>query len=60
MMRMNPREDERMEEEKQKSVSEIIEDIKTEICNDYCKYGRIPIQYGTMPEECYSCPLNRL
>jgi hypothetical protein len=48
-----------MEEEKQKSVSEIIEDIKTEICNDYCKYGQ-GLRNDDLPEECDGCPLNRL
>lgn len=48
-----------MEEEKQKSVSEIIEDIKTEICNDYCKYAG-KYDGENLPKECDSCSLNRL
>jgi hypothetical protein len=51
-----------------KSVTEIFEEIKTEICDHYCKYPDIydtredsDEEYGKMIKEvCNSCPLNRL
>ena len=56
-------EEERMED-KQKPVTKIIDDVRTEICDHYCKY---PAQYPTqdrydkiLDEQCETCPLNRL
>ena len=53
------------------TVAEIIEEVKIEMCNDYCRYPREydPREYD--PEEhdgaelydtdiCRNCPLNRL
>jgi hypothetical protein len=50
-----------------KSVTEIIDDVKTEICDSYCKYvdgvtkeEDSDEEYGKMIKEvCNSCPLNR-
>lgn len=52
----------------EKNVQEIIEEVKTEICDNYCKY---PAIYDTrkdsgedydrmLGEKCDRCPLNRL
>lgn len=51
--------------EKEKTVAEIIEDVKTEICMNYCKY---PVTWDEEKEGCQlfesdickNCPLNRL
>lgn len=47
------------------SVTEILEEVREDICTNYCKY---PAVYGEgdsefdrlMHERCESCPLNRL
>ena len=47
------------------TVSNIIEEVKTQICNDYCKY---PNEFDEEKEGCElceseicgNCPLNRL
>lgn len=54
----------------EKSVNEIIEEVKTEICDNYCKYPDIydtrkdsgeDYDYDRMfGEKCDRCPLNRL
>lgn len=57
-----------MEAEICKSVTEIIEEIKCEMCDQYCKYPDIyntredsDEEYDKMiAEVCDSCPLNRL
>lgn len=48
-----------------KSVSEIIEEVKEQICNDYCRYPRDwnEEERGIElceSEICQNCPLNRL
>ena len=51
-----------------KNVQEIIEEVKSEICDNYCKYPAIyntredsGVDYDRMFEEkCDRCPLNRL
>ena len=44
-----------------KSVTEIIEEVKKEICDRYCKYAdTYNYDSDEMPEECNNCPLNRL
>lgn len=45
-------------EDKQKPVTKIIDDVKTEICDHYCKYlAQYPTQdrYDKMLEKPYSC-----
>ncbi len=57
-----------MMENKEKTVSEIIEEVKTEICDKYCKYSDINYtreysdeEYDKMMEKiCANCPLDRL
>lgn len=52
----------------EKTVSEIIDGVKTEICDNYCKYSDISYtreysdeEYDKIIEEvCDSCPLKRL
>ena len=48
--------------ESQKTVSEIIEEIKAEICDDYCKYPKKYKDEDALLESdtCNRCPLNRL
>ena len=52
--------------EETKPVHEIIEDVKTEICNNYCKYtnGYKDADDETFAERvnqyCVDCPLNKL
>ena len=51
-----------MDKEKIKSVSEIIENVKTEMCDEYCKY---PYQFSEDEQDalyaiCETCPLERL
>ena len=58
-----------MEKQKEKSVAEIVEEVKSGICDHYCrfpfeyldKYGSGNEVYDRMIEEvCAECPLNRL
>lgn len=57
-----------MMKDKEKTVSEIIEEVKTEICDNYCKYPAIydtredsSENYDEMMEKiCANCPLDRL
>ena len=51
--------------DKGKTVSEIIEEVKTEICDNYCRYTTIyninDGEYDATMEEIYvNCPLSRL
>lgn len=51
--------------EKEKTISEIIEEVKTDICMNYCKYpgARDEEKMGIeLPESeiCKNCPLDRL
>ena len=53
-------------ENKEKTVSQIIEEVKTEICDKYCRYPTMydmddEDQYNEMIEKvCSNCPLDRL
>lgn len=40
-----------------KTVSDIIEDVKKEICQDYCKYAE---DEKACEEKCPDCPLTKL
>ena len=54
-----------METQKKQTISEEFEDIKEQMCNEYCKY---PLQWDEEvmgyelceSEVCANCPLNRL
>lgn len=55
-------------DEQKKTVSEIIDEVRLEICDKHCKYSDINYtreysdeEYDKMMEEvCDNCPLNRL
>jgi hypothetical protein len=56
-----------MKNEKPKSISEQVEEIKAEICDKYCKYPDYPIPSGNDEDwlcvdggPCEHCPLNKL
>lgn len=50
------------------SVTELIEKVKEDMCNGYCKYSNAPIPEGKTEDwlyededsPCNDCPLNRL
>lgn len=48
-------EDTKEEHEKSKTVTDILEEIKQEMCDEYCKY---PTLVDDSP--CMKCPLTRL
>lgn len=41
------------------TVADIIEEVKQEICKDYCKYAD-SLSEEEMNEKCIKCPLSRL
>jgi hypothetical protein len=46
-----------------KTVSEIIDDVKTQICDSYCKYADGVTKEGCdqrLEKHCANCPLNKL
>lgn len=46
-----------------RTVTEIIDDVKTEICDSYCKYVDGVTKEGydlVLEKHCKSCPLNKL
>ena len=53
-------------DEQKKTVSEIIEEVKTEICDKYCRYPTIynvddEGEFNEMMDKiCANCPLDRL
>jgi len=49
---------EKDKQEKQ-TISEIVEEVKTEICDNYCKYPDI-LPEEVLWSECEKCPLGRL
>lgn len=48
--------------ENQKSVTDLIEEVREEICNKYCKYYDMDheLAQDDLEEICKSCPLNKL
>lgn len=46
--------------EKQKSVTELIEEVREEICDKYCKYSDRGLSDDEIEELCTNCPLNKL
>lgn len=46
-------------QEKPKNIPEIIEEVKTEMCDNYCKYPDI-LPEEVLWSECEKCPLGRL
>lgn len=50
-----------MMENKEKTVSEIIEEVRSEICDNYCKYmDSVVSDEEVILKHCDDCPLNRL
>lgn len=50
-------------ESQARTVTEIIDGVKTEICDSYCKYANGVTKEGYDPmleKHCKSCPLNKL
>lgn len=48
-------------EERKQSISEIIEEVRHEICENYCKYSDTYTDGDDLPEICKTkCPLDRL
>jgi hypothetical protein len=46
---------------KKQTVQDIIEDVKSDICDKYCKYAaEADDTVKLMAEHCDKCPLNRL
>lgn len=47
--------------EEPKTITEIMEEVSSEICNNYCKYQNEMMYSDEMLEtKCSECPLNRL
>lgn len=51
-----------MNEKKELTITQILDDIKTEICDDYCRH---PYQFSDEEQEdlgaiCEHCPLERI
>lgn len=42
------------------TISEMLEDIATKICDDYCKWPSICQNESDLHKICAECPLNRL
>ena len=46
------------------TISEIVEEVKEQICDQYCKYretaDKHEIGFDALIEKCGDCPLNRL
>lgn len=43
-----------------RSISEQFEDIKTEMCNEYCRFPREIPEEEELYKKCEVCPLNLL
>lgn len=45
----------------QKSVTDLIEEVREDICNKYCKYAeKGMVSDETIEDICTKCPLNKL
>lgn len=49
-----------MKQEKKQTISEIIEEVKCEICDNYCKYPNEIKDDEELYDICEKCPLGRL
>ena len=47
-------------EDKKQTIPEIVEDVKTAICDEYCKYPNEYEDNEILEVICEKCPLNRL
>ncbi|MGN0417032.1 hypothetical protein [Anaerostipes faecalis] len=48
------------EESKNKTVTDILEEVKQQICDDYCKYPTLIDDIEELDTKCTECPLNKL
>ena len=52
------------ETKEEKTVTQIIDEVRTEICNGYCKFMDAILEEeiydGVLNSRCSNCPLNRL
>lgn len=46
--------------ENQKSVTDLIEEVRAEICDKYCKYRDRELGDNEIEKLCENCPLNKL
>ena len=44
----------------EKSISQILDDVKSEMCNKYCKYPYEIEDEADLDKICENCPLERL
>jgi hypothetical protein len=51
---------EQANEQKRIAVSDIIEDVVCEICNEYCRFPFEIEDEDELLKKCENCPLNRL
>lgn len=49
-----------MEEKKIQTIPQIIEEVKTEMCDNYCKYPNEIKDDEELYDICEKCPLGRL
>ena len=47
-------------EDKKQTIPEIVEDVKTAMCDEYCKYPNEYEDNEILEVICEKCPLNRL
>ena len=51
---------ERRQMDKEKSITQILDDVKSEICDKYCKYPYEVEDEADLDKICENCPLERL
>ena len=51
---------ERRQMNKEKSITQILDDVKSEICDKYCKYPFEVEDEADLDKICENCPLERL
>jgi hypothetical protein len=54
------RKDSSMEEQKRITVANLLEEVKEEMCDKYCKYSDKGISDKDIEKICTECPLNKL
>lgn len=46
--------------EQEKTVSQVIEEVKEQMCDDYCRYPKELLNKEDLLDMCTVCPLNKL
>lgn len=46
--------------EQKKTVSQVIEEVKEQMCEDYCRYPNELLNEEDLLDVCTVCPLNKL